>query len=104
MSYVEVEEKPIELNADGKPLPIELTKPDKIVPDLKFEINLDALEIDDLEILDASKPGVKARDILDVLDRLVVGGVRGKGYKFTAMKALGQAVFAAVNEATNPKN
>jgi len=72
--------------------------------ELKFEVNLDLLELDDLEILDMSKEGATMREYLDVLDRIVVGGVRGKGYKVTDMRQMGDAILEATREAANPED
>jgi len=72
--------------------------------DIKLSVDLDQFELDDLEILDMSKSGgVTMREYLDVLDRLVVGGVRGKGYKGTQLKALAEAINEAVKREVNPE-
>lgn len=70
--------------------------------ELKFEVDLDLLELDDLEVLDMSRDGVRMKDYLDVLDRIIVNGVRGKGYKVTDMQQMGDAILAATKEAANP--
>ena len=72
--------------------------------ELKFEVDLGLLELDDLEILDMSKDGATMREYLDVLDRIVGGGVRGKGYKVTDMQQMGDAIMEATREAANPKD
>lgn len=71
--------------------------------ELKFEVDLDLLELDDLEVLDMSRDGVRMKDYLDVLDRIIVNGVRGKGYKVTDMQQMGDAILAATKEAANPE-
>lgn len=71
--------------------------------ELKFEVDLDLLELDDLEVLDMSREGVTMRDYLDVLDRIVAGGVRGKSYKVTDMRQMGDAILEATREAANPE-
>ena len=72
--------------------------------ELKFEVDLDLLELDDLEILDMSKDGATMREYLDVLDRIVAGGVRGKGYKVTDMRQMGDAILKATRQAANPED
>ena len=102
MSYV-AENEQVELNQDGKPTVFE-PKKEVEIKDIRFEVNLDNFELDDMEVLDASKPGVTSKEILDVLDRLIVGGVRGKGYKFSMIKTLGNAIVSAVNASVDSKN
>ena len=73
---------------------------------LTLEINLDELVLEDLEVLDMSKteklPGGQTRSvtsmhtILDTLDRIVVGGVRGKGYKGTQLMQILEQVQTAI--------
>jgi hypothetical protein len=75
-----------------------------VTEELKFEVDLDLLELDDLEILDMSKEGATMREYLDVLDRIVAGGVRGKGYKVTDMRQMGDAILAATRDAANPED
>jgi len=75
-----------------------------VAEDIKVAVDLDQFELDDLEILDMSRVGgVTMREYLDVLDRLVVGGVRGKGYRGTQLKALAEAINEAVKAETNPE-
>ena len=80
---------------------------------LTLEINLDELTLDDLEVLDMSKvevmpDGVTVRPvtsmstILDTLDRIVVGGIRGQGYKASQLAEIISQVMAAVTVQANP--
>lgn len=75
---------------------------------LRLEIDLDQFELEDWEILDGSKPGTKMNDMLNVLDRLVVGGARGRGWKgqqlFEIQKAIMDQVMASYNPVKNGKN
>ena len=41
------------------------------------------------------------KDVLDTLDKLVVGGVRGKGYKGLDLMQIQEAVGDALKNATN---
>ena len=75
------------------------------VAEVGIEIDLDQLFIDDLELLDGlAAERIAGTDLLDLLDRVVVGGVRGRGLRFTQMKEIGAALMAAMNDATNPGN
>ena len=76
-----------------------------VVAEVGIEIDLDQLFIDDLELLDGLAAGrIAGTALLDLLDRVVVGGVRGRGLRFTQMKEIGAALMAAMNDATNPGN
>jgi len=70
--------------------------------EIKFEIDLDALEIDDLEVLDRSKPETTMHDLLNVLDRLVIGGVRGHGYKVKTLDIIAETIKDLVEAQANP--
>lgn len=80
--------------------------------ELRIEIDLDKFELEDLEVLDMSRvemlpngtvrPVTSMRVIIDVLDRLVVGGVRGKGYKGTQFWDIFRAVSDAIGAGMNP--
>jgi len=72
---------------------------------IEIVIDLEQLLIDDLDLLDDLQSGqVAGRALLDLLDRVVVGGVRGRGLRFGQMKEIGAALTAAMNDATNPGN
>lgn len=69
----------------------------------KLIVNLDNLTIGDLELFDSwSRGEAPIKNILDVLDRAVEGGVR-----HLPLSQIGDVVAAireAVGEASNPKN
>ena len=69
---------------------------------LVLEIDLEKFELDDWEKLDPRIEGVNMKDVLDTLDKLVVGGVRGKGYKGLDLMQIQEAVGEALKNATNP--
>ena len=95
-----VEINDLDVAANGKP------------KELKLQIDLDKFELEDLEVLDLSRievlpdgtirPVTPMRIIIDVLDRLVVGGVRGKGYKGTQFWEIFRAVSDAIGAGMNP--
>lgn len=77
----------------------------------KVRIDVDRLELSDLPTL-AMLGDLKGSnwftrenttEIIDLLDRVVAGGVRGRGYKISQLAEIAAAVFAAVNEAANPE-
>ena len=73
-----------------------------------FEVDFDKLTIDDLERLDPRNEGVSIADTLDVLDRVIVGGVRGHDYPITYLitiqKTVGEAMQALANPEIDGKN
>jgi hypothetical protein len=70
-----------------------------------IEIDLEQLFIDDLELIgDLATGQVAGKALLDLLDRVVVGGVRGRGWRFTQLREIGAALTAAMNDAANPGN
>lgn len=69
---------------------------------LRLEVDLDKFELEDWEILDGSKPGTRMTDLLDCLDRLLVGGARGRGFKGTQLAEIQQAILAEFQQAINP--
>jgi len=70
--------------------------------EVRFSFDSDALLMDDLEVLDGSKAGTRFNNMLDVLDRVVVGGVRGKGYPAATLVAMSKAIFSSFG--TEEKN
>src|SRR5574341_1885506 len=94
----------------------EITAPSATVEqngsELRIQVDLDNFELEDLEILDLSRveklPGGQVRPvtpmriIIDLLDRVVVGGVRGKGYKAAQFWQIFNAVSEAVGSNLNP--
>lgn len=79
-----------------------------VTPDLVIEVDLTQFELDDWEKLDPRIEGISIKDVIDVLDRLVVGGVRNRGFKgmdlMTIQKAVGEALQKATNPVANGKN
>lgn len=75
---------------------------------IKLEIDLDEMLLEDWEKLDPRVEGVTMGVVLDTLDRLVVGGVRNRGYSgldlFIIQEAVGDAVKAAANPDFAGKN
>ena len=68
----------------------------------KVVVNLDNLTFGDLEVLDRWQTGGGSiKDMLDILDKAVEGGVRN--LPLTAMKDITQAIQAAVG-GTDQKN
>jgi len=65
---------------------------------IKIEIDKDAVQdmpIENLETLEKAQTGdLGAKDMLDLLDGFVVGGVRGRGLKIRDL----QTITAAINE------
>lgn len=69
-------------------------------------IDTDQLVLEDLEVLSMLADLRKSEwfthentgRILDMLDRVVEGGVRGQGYKISELGRIAAAVFDAVNE------
>ena len=76
--------------------------------ELTIRIDLENCYIDDLETIVAMagsgkmpEPGTM-KAFMDLLDRVVVGGVRGKGIPMTALGQIGQQLMQAINEGMNP--
>jgi len=70
----------------------------------EFIIDLENLWIDDLEVIQESfGENAKWKSLLDVMDRLVVGGVRGRHIPLTKIGELNLAIMDAINEMTNPE-
>jgi len=71
-------------------------------------VNLDNLYIDDLETLQGFQSGggggVAAKEIVDLLDRVVVGGVRGRKLPFTALQEVGRQLMAEMGALANPED
>jgi hypothetical protein len=71
--------------------------------DIEIRIDLDQMYIDDLETLQKFQSGgFAAEEFLDLLDRVVEGGVRGKKLPFRLLREIGQKLRAALQEAANP--
>lgn len=70
---------------------------------LRLEVDLTRFELDDWEILDGSRPGTKMFDIMNVLDRLIVGGVRGKGYSGMQLVDIQKAILTQVQAEISPE-
>lgn len=69
-----------------------------------IRVNLDALTIGDLELFEDWGGGgeVRTKDVLDVLDRAVEGGVRHR--PLSQLSEIVAAIQSEVGEASNPKN
>lgn len=62
-----------------------------------FQIDADKVTFDDLEMFDpesGKKPSIKA--YMDFLDRVVEGGVRGKGYPVKLFRPMVQAALGTI--------
>lgn len=68
--------------------------------EIKVQVDLDALNEMPIEVLDsftrAAQGKLTGSELLDLLDGLVVGGVRGRGYKLKDLQLLSQAISDAV--------
>lgn len=71
---------------------------------LTIEVDPDALTIDDLPVLvgvgEFAEGGFtrpRLEELLDVLDRVVIGGVRGQGYRISDFSAIVAGVMDAIN-------
>jgi hypothetical protein len=83
------------------PAPVQPAAP--AIPQLDIEIALDALTIGDLRLFSALKNGTAGElDLVDLLDRCVVGGVAH--LPLTAMPQIAQALSKALDASSNPKN
>ncbi len=73
---------------------------------VEIKINLANLYIDDLEVLAGFQSGgLEAMGgFLDLLDRVVEGGVRGRRLQFRLLKDIGRELMAALREAANPED
>jgi len=72
---------------------------------VEIRINLDEMYIDDLEVLEGFQSGGgKATEFLDLLDRVVEGGVRGRKLPFTMLREIGRELMAELREAANPED
>lgn len=69
---------------------------------ITFEVDIDKIELDDLEVLDGSKERLQMRQVLDVLDKVVIGGVRGKGFKQSQLPDIQRAILDRISTETNP--
>jgi hypothetical protein len=71
---------------------------------LEINIDLDQFMVEDLEILDkATRREATLTQEIDVFDRVVVGGVRGK-YKASEIRKIRDAVLNALITASNDPN
>jgi len=71
---------------------------------LEINIDLDQFMVEDLEILDkATRREATLTQEIDVFDRVVVGGVRGK-YKASEIRRIRDAVLSALITASNDPN
>lgn len=67
--------------------------------EIELKIDVDELYLDDLEALEGS---LGAKALLDVLDRCVVGGVRGRKIPLRQMKTIaGQVKTALMSDLKN---
>jgi hypothetical protein len=71
---------------------------------LVVQVNVDAIQdmpLESLEIFQRAQEGnLKAGEMLDLFDGLVVGGVRGKGYKIRDLQAIAEAISEAFKAQT----
>lgn len=71
---------------------------------LEIKIDLDQFMVEDLEILDkATRREATLTQEIDVFDRVVVGGVRGK-FKASEIRKIRDAVLNALVSAANDPN
>jgi hypothetical protein len=71
---------------------------------LEINIDLDQFMVEDLEILDkATRREATLTEEIDVFDRVVVGGVRGK-FKASEIRKIRDAVLNALVAAANDPN
>lgn len=68
--------------------------------EIKIEVDLDAindLPLEALELFDRAGRGeLSGTELLDLLDGIVVGGVRNRGFKLRDLRSIAQAVSDAV--------
>lgn len=75
-----------------------------VAGDVEIRVNLDGLYVDDLEIIGRFEAGkLDVKEFLDLLDRVVEGGVRGRRLPFAKLREIGAALRAAMSEAANPE-
>lgn len=73
-------------------------------PQIEIEIDIDKLMVEDLEIIDkATRREASLSDEIEVFDRVVVGGVRGK-YKASQIRMIRDAVLDALVSDVNDPN
>jgi hypothetical protein len=85
------------------PTPTEATAVQPVASQLDVEITLNRLTIGDLRIFSALKHGTAGElDLVDLLDRCVVGGV--EHLPLTAMPQIAQALSEAIAASSNAKN
>ena len=75
--------------------------PDEIA-EIKVQVDKDKLgdwSLDDLEALEKSG---SITAMMGLLDTVVVGGVRGRGFKVKDLKRIQDALFAEVSKLSNP--
>jgi hypothetical protein len=73
------------------------TKKDQVV----IDIDMNKFMIEDLELLDKCARGEKSlSDEIDLFERVVVGGVRGK-YKATEIRKIRSTILDALRESAN---
>lgn len=69
---------------------------------VKIEIDADAIQgmpIESLELLEKAQTGsLGAKEMLDLLDGFVVGGVRGRGLKVRDLRRITEAINATFQE------
>ena len=69
---------------------------------IRIEIDRDAVQdmpIESLELLENAQTGqLKAKEMLDLLDGFVVGGVRGRGLKIRDLKRITAAITETFTE------
>ena len=72
--------------------------------EIKVEVSWDHLDLDDLLLLEdfQAKRNINPIQMVGFLNRVIVGGIRGKHYPMDAMGALFDAVFEAINRESNP--
>lgn len=79
------------------------TTPAPAATQLDIVITLDRLVIGDLKLFAALKGGTADQmDMIDLLGRCVVGGI--DHLPFTALPQIAQALAAAMERSSNPKN
>jgi len=71
---------------------------------LEIKVQIDAARLSDwsLDDLIAMEKSQSIEATMNLLDTVVVGGVIGRGYKIKHLKAMQEALFAAISEMSNP--
>lgn len=68
---------------------------------IMVDVNMDKFMIEDLEMLDKCARGEKSlSDEIDIFDRVVVGGVRGK-FKATDIRKIRNTILEALRNSAN---